>query len=367
MRGRVPVAGAVLVAIAGVACGTRLTVSPSERSALGESCEAQDDCAAGLTCVDLVCRPADTPPGAGASGASGSGGEGAPTAAAPTRSGLGESCNRRIDCMSGLLCLERACRAGDTPDATVGPRKGGRGESCVASNDCELGMGCVGSSCRDRVLQVPRVAGECHRVECVEEEDCCKDFRPSDPQLCQELDVSCKDGVQSDCNLFASVCTCRQVCEDSICVASVACSNDLECGGSGVLRCFAGKCAQCASDSDCNGVAACVSGLCRAGCNRNEECPLQSECREHRCEHVGCRSDRECFFESGSSRSKCVDHECRTPCESDVGCVQPFHGCREGFCTFVGCETDDECRGVLDLYDQPVGNPARAACRPPAE
>ena len=254
-------------------------------------------------------------------------------AVAPTKSGLGESCNRRLDCSAGLLCLERACRAGDTPNATEGPRRGGRGESCVASNDCELGMGCVAGACRERVLLVPHVTNECHRVECVAEDDCCKDFRASDPVLCDELDESCKAGVQSDCNLHASICTCRQVCDDSICVASVACNNDLDCGGSGVLRCFAGKCAQCATDSDCNGVAACISGLCRAGCNRNEECPIFSECKEHRCEHVGCRSDRECFFESGSPRSKCVDHVCKTPCESDVACSQPFHGCVDRFCT----------------------------------
>ncbi len=365
MRVPFPFAGAVLAALAAVACGTRLTVVPNERSAAGESCDAQDDCATGLQCVDLVCRMPGTP-SAGTAGGGGGGGGGAPASSA-TKSGLGESCNRRLDCMPGLLCLERACRAGDTPDAMQGPRKGGRGESCVASNDCQLGMGCVGASCRDRVLLVPRVANECHRVECVAADDCCKDFRPSDLQLCEELDQSCQAGVRSDCDLHASVCTCRQVCEDAICVAQVECASDLDCGGSGVLRCFAGKCAQCAADSDCNGVAACVSGLCRAGCNRNEECPLLSECKEHRCEHVGCRSDRECFFESGSPRSQCVERECRTPCESDVACTHPFSGCREGFCMFVGCDTDEECRGVLQLFDQPVGNPARAACRPPAE
>jgi len=350
------VAGLVLWA----GCGTQVTVAKSERSGPGESCEAKPDCAEGLACVDLTCRAEQMP------APDGDGGGGAPPVAR-TKSGAGESCNRRTDCDDGLLCLERTCRTDATPVPTLGPTKGSRGESCVASNDCERGMGCIGGACRERKLLVPHVAQECHRVECVEVDDCCRDFRPEDPALCMELDESCRSGVQFDCNLYASICDCNRICEDSVCVASVACSNDLDCGGSGVLRCFAGKCAQCASDVDCTGVAACVSGLCRAGCERNEQCPIFSVCEDHQCEHVGCQSDRDCYFESGSPRSRCVDHACRTPCESDIGCPLPFHGCVEGVCVFVGCESDEECRAVLGLADQSVSDPGRAVCRLPEE
>jgi hypothetical protein len=228
-------------------------------------------------------------------------------------------------------------------------------------------MGCIAGVCRTRELLVSQLPNECHRVECVEEGDCCKDFRPDDPLLCDELDQGCEAGVQSDCNLYASVCTCSRVCDDAVCVADVPCASDLDCGGSGVLRCFAGKCAQCATDSDCSGVAGCVSGLCRSGCERNEECPIFSVCEAHRCKHVGCQSDRDCFLQSGSARSRCVENACRTPCESDVACPLAFHGCVEGFCNFVGCESSEECRSVLGLAEESVSDPGRAVCRAPAE
>jgi hypothetical protein len=250
---------------------------------------------------------------------------------------------------------------------TEGPRRGGHGESCVASNDCERGMGCIGEVCRERDLLVSQTVNECHRVECVEEDDCCRDFRPESPTLCMELDESCQSGVQSDCNLYANICECSRICDDSVCVASVTCANDLDCGGSGVLRCFAGKCAQCATDADCSGGAACVSGLCRAGCEHNEECPIFSACVRHQCQEVGCQSDRECFFESGSPRSRCVDHACRTPCDVDLACPLPFHACVEGLCTFVGCDDDEQCRAVLELVNQPPSDPVRAVCRAPSE
>jgi hypothetical protein len=139
-------------------------------------------------------------------------------------------------------------------------------------------------------------------------------------------------------------------------------------GGLGLAACaFLDEPAQCANDGDCSGGAACVGGLCRAGCERNEECPIFSACIRHQCEHVGCQSDRECFFESGSPRSKCVDNACRTPCDGDVACPLEFHACADGFCTFVGCEDDEQCRSVLGLFDQPASDPSRAVCRAPAE
>jgi hypothetical protein len=350
--------GAAAFASLWLACGTQVSVERARLSAAGESCEAQPDCERGLACVDLVCRTAQTP-------AAADGGTGVAPPPPPARSGPGESCARRADCAGGLPCIERICQRTAEPAPIDGPRKGERGESCVASNDCQRGMGCVGAVCRDRDLVVPYLVDECQRVECVEKDDCCKDFRPESAMLCDELDESCKAGVQSDCNLHVNLCTCSRTCEDSVCVASVECKNDLDCGGSGVLRCFAGKCAQCANDGDCTGSSACVGGLCRGGCERNEECPIFYACNRHQCEYAGCQSDRDCFFESGSPRSKCVDHTCRTRCENDLVCPLPFHACVEDYCAFVGCEDDDQCRAALELERQPPGDPVRAVCRAP--
>ena len=347
-----------LAALGLLGCGTKVTVAPAERGAEGESCEARVDCAQGLLCVDLVCRaaPAAQP---GTDGGAG------PLAQTMVRSGAGESCTRRADCESGLRCLSNTCRLDDVEVMVEGPRKGTRGESCVVSNDCEVGMGCFSMTCGERSLLIPTVEMECHRVECVEEDDCCKDFVAEDPVLCADLQTGCETGARADCNLFASLCECNLVCEDSACVASVSCTNDLDCGGSGVLRCFAGRCAQCGGDSDCTGQAACVGGFCRGGCERNEQCPLLSECRRHQCEHVGCRSDRDCLFVTGSPRSRCVERQCRTPCETDRACASAFDACVDGLCAFVGCEHDYECRAALGLFGLPAGGSQRAVCRAP--
>lgn len=352
-------AAALLLLAAG--CYSKVKVEKLLLGTQGESCEAQADCEEGLACVDLVCRPAQAPAPTPDDGGA------APMMTRSLRSGHGESCSRHADCESGLLCVERTCRTDAMPPPMDGPRKGGRGESCVASNDCERGMGCVSDVCRERHRLVSHEVDECHRVECVADDDCCKDFRPEDPALCTELKSSCADGVQSDCNLYASLCNCSRACDDSVCVASVTCKNDLDCGGSGVLRCFAGKCAQCANDGDCSGGAACLGGLCHSGCERNEECALFEVCEAHQCKYVGCQSDRDCFFESGSARSKCVSHTCRTPCEEDIGCPQAFHACVDGYCAFVGCEDDEQCRAVLMLANEPTSDPGRAVCRPPAK
>lgn len=344
-------------------CGTQVEVAPTALSEEGESCESRQECAAGLTCIDLLCLPETAAVPADRPDASAAG----PAPMSATRGGLGESCTRRADCAGGLLCLEQRCLGEPAPDAMtpIGPRKGTRGESCVVSNDCELGMGCFGNRCRERSLQLPRVARECHRVECVEVDDCCRGFVPEDPMLCAELDLGCQGGARADCNLYASLCECSRLCEDAVCVASVECESDLDCGGSGVLRCFAGVCAQCALDSDCSGNAACIGGLCRRGCERNEECPLLSECDGGSCQHVGCKSDRECYFFTDSLRSRCVDSECRTPCESDSACGV-YQACHEGVCVFVGCESDDECQAALRLFDQSTTDVHRAVCRAPA-
>ena len=340
--------------------GSQVSVEKARLSAAGESCEALADCEKGLSCVDLVCRNAG-------SAAPGDGGPMSGPGALSEKSGDGESCRRRADCRGGLSCITRVCRGSSVPPELEGPRKGGRGESCVASNDCERGFGCVGAVCRERDRLVPHLTAECHRVECSEDEDCCAGFRPEAPALCGELEASCADGVQSDCNLHANLCSCSRACDDSVCVASVDCKNDLDCGGSGVLRCFAGKCAQCSNDGDCSGGAACLGGLCHSGCERNEECPIFDVCESHQCKYVGCQSDRDCFFESGSARSKCVDHTCRTPCEQDLTCPQPFHACVDDYCAFVGCDDDEQCRAVLQLANEPVSDPGRAVCRAPVK
>jgi hypothetical protein len=250
------------------------------------------------------------------------------------------------------------------PMVQSGPSKGGPGESCSASSDCEITLGCVDGVCNLRQSPISELVNECFVVECTKPEDCCANFVPEDPALCLELDAACKQGVVGDCNLHANLCLCRRTCEDSSCVANVTCANDLDCGGSGVLKCFSGRCVQCAADRDCGASATCLKGFCRGGCSRNEECPVLHACQEGRCVDVGCQSDRECVFATKSPISRCEQGECMTPCESDNQCPLPLQGCVNGACAFVGCETDQECRVERGLADADPRSTEQAVCRP---
>lgn len=342
------------------ACGTQVEVEPVERGAVGESCEAQEHCAAGLACIDLVCREKNAGDGGSADGST------APTVL-PTQSRQGESCGRRADCEAGLSCIDRQCRAVDTmSDPVLGaPSRGGRGESCAASNDCAAGLGCLSGACRRRDLDLEATAKECFRVECLDDADCCADFEQDDPELCADLEAQCEMGVQSDCNLFQGLCECRQICDDDVCVSAVECDGDSDCGGSGVLRCVDDRCAQCARDADCDDDSRCLDGQCRSECDEDTDCPLLFACEAHLCEEIGCQSDRECYFLTQNPSSRCAEAECVAPCEDDSECQGPQQGCVEGVCGFVGCETDAECRIVLGLA--PGGPPtARASCADPA-
>lgn len=339
------------------ACGQQVELAALTRGGLGESCETSEDCEPQLKCVELVCQSgaASVPVDAGVN-------------LAPAAGSQGDRCRRRSDCARGLSCLREQCvkTAADLDPSIFGPSKGGPGESCAASSDCEPGFGCVDGVCNLRESTILELVNECFVVECTKPEDCCANFVPENSALCLELDTSCKQGVVGDCNLHANLCLCRRTCEESSCVANVTCTSDVDCGGSGVLKCFSGRCVQCASDQDCGGSATCLKGFCRGGCTKNEECPVLNACQDGRCVDVGCQSDRECVFAMKSPISRCEQGDCVTPCESDNQCPLPQQGCVDGSCAFVGCETDQECRVARGLADEDPRSTEQAVCREPA-
>jgi hypothetical protein len=147
------------------------------------------------------------------------------------------------------------------------------------------------------------------------------------------------------------------------------CTADVDCGSS-LLHCYDMKCAQCKVTADCASIdpeATCIDGVCKAGCKRNEDCPLFDECQSGKCVEVGCKSDRECLFATSDPLSKCVDKECITPCTNDAECTTPFHVCEDQKCVFVGCESNEECRVLLDLEPGTFGTGPTdmAVCRAP--
>ena len=268
---------AVWPSVAGAGCGTKVNVADARLSEAGESCEAQSDCAEGLACVDLVCRVSDTQR---AGSTDGGPGRRRRLWCRAARAGSARAAARRADCGDGLPCFERTCRASESPGADGGPAQGRsrrelRGEQRLRARHGLHRLRCAASatcSCPHDRERVPprRVRGGGRLLP---------DFRARGPDAVR---WSSTTAARPACNPTATCTRASARAAESATTRSASpastCSNDLDCGGSGVLRCFAGKCAQCASDSDCTGGAACVGGLCRAGCERNEECPIFSAC-----------------------------------------------------------------------------------------
>lgn len=329
------------------ACGGSASDRP--RGSLAESCTARADCETGLACFDNRCQPAET--------SSVRKTDAGVVMSVETRGSVGESCARRADCSSGLGCVANVC-VEDTA-ATEHHVLGERGESCRARNDCNQGLVCIAEHCAPDQLPSSVQPKQCVRVQCDEAADCCKSFVAQ--LTCPMLKETCASGDMAACASFNSACVCSMECNQNVCVAVRKCSSDAECGAGN--HCQAGKCVQCRMDSDCSVAGQrCVSGACRAGCERHEQCPLFSECKSGECVDVGCESDRACYFATKDPFSRCRDGRCESRCTSDTQCPAMF-ACEAERCVFVGCETDAECRAYLGLANQP--GPDQARCQLP--
>jgi hypothetical protein len=138
-------------------------------------------------------------------------------------------------------------------------------------------------------------------------------------------------------------------CVQGKCAAVNTCTTDADCFSGLGNFCVNGTCASCRTDTDCGSNFQCVSGTCKTGCTKNEECPLLQTCEGGKCVESGCQSDRECIGVTKNRLAKCVDKKCSVACENDGEC-DVFEACQSGTCVFIGCETNDECRYLLDNF-----------------
>lgn len=255
--------------------------------------------------------------------------------------------------LSGVLAVV-ACSSND-PKLTAPAQQGGRGESCQARNDCRDGLACVANVCSQNDFPITVTAKQCDLIQCATKDDCCKTFTPS--STCDTYQQGCSAGDQVYCGYVQQYCTCQMDCRENRCVSVNSCSTDADCFG-GV--CVNGACVDCRADTDCSSNFKCVSGTCKAGCTKNEECNLLETCDGGQCVKSGCQSDRECIGFSGNKMAKCVDKKCAVPCENDAECGR-FEVCESGSCVFIGCETNDECRYLTENFT-PNSN-VTAVCR----
>ena len=254
------------------------------------------------------------------------------------------------------------CGKGE-PTAEVPSRLARKGEACQTTNDCAAGLACLpqgnASVCVLAAFKVAQTAKECALIECKAPSDCCPtppSSCPSYKQACDEARTAGSPEPISACTYYEANCVCdtaQRDCEEGKCV--IKCVNDSTCSiaGSGG-KCVGGKCAACASDSDCGegSELSCVNGKCQPPCQGDGDCEGFDRCVEGKCVESGCQTTRECIAATRNVEATCgTDGKCIVPCQTDLECGNPkgysFYSCVEGQCLYMGCESDKDCRLLL--------------------
>lgn len=138
----------------------------------------------------------------------------------------------------------------------------------------------------------------------------------------------------------------------------------------GVCAIYPGSCESCERREDCPSDSVCRDGSCVASeCRNTLDCPVGSICREDLCV-PGCRVHSECPAGQGCLEGSCVARGAR--CEKHVDC-DDGEACVGGFCRAQPetCSTCKDCRLDTDcgLYETcvPTVRSNRGSCMNPCE
>lgn len=358
--------GLLTMAAAFSGCGSDEAekIQPNFQGKRGETCQARNDCAGGLACVNNLCIKDDF-------------------AISPVaKQCVRVECATTADCCGGKPTEAPAkCAARATKCTPTLP-------GCTQGSVCTSSASCGGGTCEGYCSNTPY--GDCtDSSECVNASDTC--YTETAEPYCINSSEPCD--TNADCIVAGSclamqcacanpeydpldpICTdtdcddlCTLTCEDERCVPDESCESDSECAFNFPnTMCHEGRCVQCAMDSDCDtdDGQQCREGVCQKPCEANEGCPLFHSCEAGECVETGCTSDRECVLAAGSigygqdpRLAVCAPSDadpnikqCKIPCDSDTTCGQ-FSVCENNFCKFVGCDSNEECRGFLGLANQ---------------
>jgi hypothetical protein len=371
-------------------------VAPETQGKRGERCQARNDCATGLACLNNICAKNEFAIDVAAKHCDRIECEETADCCGDRRTEAPEACKGRDTiCSQPNLpgCVTTSCVSEDTcggaPCMGTCVGSGQAGTLCETAADCPV----VANTC---VGATPELAGSCSYtgLSCTTEVPCAPLTATCSAKSCR-----CQNPAY---NPTAPICTdpdCEDICllrcdeESQLCLEDTSCKTDTECLNIGLKICEDGRCVECVDNEECdedNGET-CKNGACEKPCEVNEECPLFNECDAGECKYVGCHSDRECILAASRGTAEgetpqpttsngddprmfqCLPSDteegvrvCKIPCENDGSCGQ-FQVCDDGFCKFVGCENDEECRGYLGLTNQMTSETkpyvARAICR----
>ena len=275
-----------------------------------------------------------------------------------------------------LFSVVAACSSSND-DTQAAPALGKRGETCQSHADCQPDLVCDQGACRIPTYPLQPTGMQCFTIECTKAEDCC----PPRPSSCDSWAQNCEAGLTYDCTSYQTLCVCdgsKFLCEQETCVAT--CSQDdagiaSTCPSGYPPVCSAGKCVECAQDTDCTLVypvtpRVCRQNKCQTKCTIDDDCDYFQKCQDSICVKSGCTADRECIADRNDPLAVCRDGTCQIPCQTDFECppsttaTPTLQVCQAGSCVSVGCQGDAECR--IWLHIQP-GSTQQAVCRQPTQ
>jgi cysteine-rich repeat protein len=198
---------------------------------------------------------------------------------------------------------------------------------CVTDSDCGPGQVCTDGVCCD--------TGEC--IPNGRDPVCQFDYECGNG--------ACVDGFCHDACIADSECPTGQTCQDGLCLT------DPDGGDECVFN------ADCVADG--NGEF-CINGICHEGCNSENDCAGNENCRGTICQpddlpSSECNVNADCPING----QECVNAVCRFACDNDSDCETSCgtgSACDLGYCLFPNevnpeCQVNEDCTSGLDCID----------------
>jgi hypothetical protein len=292
----------------GVDCGGSCTSG----CAVGATCQEDDDCDEGLSCLPetSICAL----PSCGDGQLNGD-------ELAEDCGGTCSGCPDGSPCNVGTDCESRVCDADDgtcsAPSCDDDQQNGDEtGVDCggTCPQNCPNGAGCEGEE--------DCLSGVCGGQGCADGVELCCQVPSCDDEVRNgaESDVDCGAPGCGDCALgencqFANQCQTNQ-CTGGECTDLPTCTDDEENGNETDVDCGGGTCGRCPNLSECNVGADCISNNCFAGTCISCGDTVQN----------GTETDADC----GGADPACRRCGTGESCQSNTDCLSML--CVGGFC-----------------------------------